>query len=54
MTVQTPYGDVTVKIGKLDGKVVQTAPEFESCKKLALEKNVPLKAVYDAARKAVG
>jgi uncharacterized protein (TIGR00299 family) protein len=51
-TVKTPYGEVTMKIGRLDGKVVQTAPEFESCKKLAAEKNVPLKAVYEAARKA--
>jgi hypothetical protein len=52
VTVKTPYGNVTVKIGKLDGKIVQTAPEFESCKKLAVEKNVPLKAVYEAARHA--
>ncbi len=52
VTAKTPYGDATVKIGKLDGHVVQTAPEFESCKKLAVEKNVPLKTVYDAARKA--
>jgi uncharacterized protein (TIGR00299 family) protein len=52
VTAKTPHGDVTVKIGRLDGQVVQTAPEFESCKKLAVEKNVPLKAIYEAARKA--
>ncbi len=52
VNAQTPYGEVTVKIGRLDGNIVQTAPEFESCKKLAVEKNVPLKTVYDAARKA--
>jgi hypothetical protein len=52
VTAQTYYGEATVKIGTLDGQIVQTAPEFESCKKLALEKNVPLKTVYDAARKA--
>jgi hypothetical protein len=51
-TVKTPYGDVTVKIGKLDGKVTQTAPEFESCKRAAVAHNVPLKAVYEAARRA--
>jgi len=51
--VQTPYGRVTVKIGKLDGRVIQTAPEYESCKKLAEEKSVPLKAVYEAALAAV-
>ncbi len=52
ITARTPYGDATVKIGTLDGTIVQTAPEFESCKKLALEKNVPLKTVYEAAREA--
>jgi hypothetical protein len=51
--VPTPYGQVSVKIGKLDGQVIQTAPEYESCKKLAEEKSVPLKAVYEAALAAV-
>jgi uncharacterized protein (TIGR00299 family) protein len=51
--VQTPYGSVSVKIGKLDGHVIQTAPEYESCKKLAEEKSMPLKAVYEAALAAV-
>ncbi len=49
-TVKTPFGDVTVKLGKLNGKVVQAAPEFESCKKLAEEKKVPLKEVFEAAQ----
>jgi uncharacterized protein (TIGR00299 family) protein len=52
-TAQTQYGEVSVKIGLLDGRVIQTAPEYESCKKLAEEKNVPLKAVYEAALAAV-
>jgi uncharacterized protein (TIGR00299 family) protein len=49
--VETPYGQVTVKIGRLDGKTVQAAPEFESCKAVAAKANVPLKAVYEAALK---
>ncbi len=52
-TVKTSYGDVTVKLGKLDGKVVQAAPEFESCRKLARSAKVPLKSVYDAATRAI-
>jgi len=51
--VRTPFGEVSVKIGLLDGRVVQTAPEYESCKKLAQEKNVPLKTVYEAALAAL-
>ena len=52
--MKTPFGDVTVKIGKLDGKVVQAAPEFESCRKLAEQVKVPLKQIYEAAAAAVG
>lgn len=47
--VRTPYGEVTVKTGRLDGKLVQAAPEFESCKKTAASAGVPLKTVYEAA-----
>src|SRR5208282_3548237 len=36
--VETEFGKVTVKIGRLGGKVVQAAPEFESAKKLATQK----------------
>ena len=47
-TVQTVYGVVEVKLGQLNGKTMQASPEFESCKKIAEEKNVPLKWVYQA------
>jgi uncharacterized protein (TIGR00299 family) protein len=46
--VKTPLGNVTVKIGKLGGKVVQAAPEFESAKNLAAKAGVPVKHVYSA------
>lgn len=52
-TVKTAFGDVSVKIGKLNGKVVQASPEYESCKKIADQKHVTLKDVYEAALKAV-
>ena len=51
--VDTQYGRVAVKYGKLDGKVVQAAPEFESCKRVADDNQVPVKAVYDAANRAI-
>ncbi len=53
-TVQTSYGEVRVKLGKLDGRVVQRAPEFESCKKLAAQTKTPLREIYEAANKAIG
>ena len=51
--VKTPFGRVTIKLGRFKGKVVQAAPEFESCKKLAARAKVPLKRVYDAANRAI-
>jgi hypothetical protein len=51
-TVKTPWGDVKVKLGKLNDKVIQVSPEFESCKKLAEQAGVPLKQIYEAANKA--
>jgi pyridinium-3,5-bisthiocarboxylic acid mononucleotide nickel chelatase len=53
LTVKTKFGPVTVKLGKLNGKMVQAAPEFESCKKLAAQKRVPLKQVYDAVARVL-
>src|SRR5207247_6599873 len=52
-TVQTPFGEVTVKLGKLDGKLIQATPEYESCRTIAQQKGLPLKQIYDAALKAV-
>jgi pyridinium-3,5-bisthiocarboxylic acid mononucleotide nickel chelatase len=51
-TVKTKFGSVPVKLGKLNGKVVQGAPEFEACKRLAARKRVPLKAIYESALRA--
>ena len=48
-TVQTPWGEVRVKEGLLDGKVVNAVPEFEDCKKIAEANDVSLKAVETAA-----
>jgi uncharacterized protein (TIGR00299 family) protein len=50
--VKTAFGKVTVKIGRLGGRVVQAAPEFESAKKLAAQKKVPLKLIYEAVVRA--
>ena len=52
-TVKTPYGEVTVKLGKLNGKVLHATPEFESCKKLAAGAKVPLKQVYEAVNRVL-
>jgi uncharacterized protein (TIGR00299 family) protein len=50
--VDTPYGNIAVKVGLLSGRVVNVAPEYESCRKAATDRGVPLKEVYAAAAAA--
>jgi uncharacterized protein (TIGR00299 family) protein len=52
--VKTSYGPIQIKLGMLDGEVIHATPEFQSCKQLAEEKNVPLKKIYDAALAKIG
>lgn len=51
--VATEWGAVTVKEGIWDGQIVQRAPEFEECKRIARENNIPLKQVYEQVWKTV-
>jgi uncharacterized protein (TIGR00299 family) protein len=52
VTVETPYGPVNVKVARREGKVVNVAPEYDDCQRLATEKSVPLKQVMVAAEVA--
>ncbi|HVB87369.1 MAG TPA: nickel pincer cofactor biosynthesis protein LarC [Candidatus Dormibacteraeota bacterium] len=47
--VATPYGEVRMKISRLDGAVLNATPEYDDCRKLAVERGVPLKQVIAAA-----
>jgi pyridinium-3,5-bisthiocarboxylic acid mononucleotide nickel chelatase len=47
--VATRFGDVRVKIARVDGRVQHASPEFDDCRKLAEEKNVPLREVMEQA-----
>jgi len=49
VAVQTAFGEVTVKVGRLGKKGVQAAPEFESVRKAAKDKKVPVKQVFESA-----
>jgi uncharacterized protein (TIGR00299 family) protein len=52
ITVETPFGQVTIKVAKLGDKIINLSPEYEDCRRLALEKKKPLKEVYAAAEVA--
>ena len=43
--IETEYGIVNVKVSKLDGKVVNFAPEYEDCVRIARDRKIPLKQV---------
>jgi uncharacterized protein (TIGR00299 family) protein len=47
--VATRWGDVRIKVGGLNGAVSQYAPEYEDCRRIALEHHVPLKTVMQEA-----
>ena len=51
--VETPYGRVRVKLGLLGAETVTAAPEYEDCRRIANERGVPLKGVYEAAQAAI-
>ncbi|EPZ42148.1 LarC family nickel insertion protein [Alicyclobacillus acidoterrestris] len=52
-TVDTPYGEVTVKIAYRGDVVLNVAPEYEDCRALAQAHDVPLKLVYQAALRQI-
>jgi uncharacterized protein (TIGR00299 family) protein len=53
-TVQTPLGPIAGKLAVLPDGDVSFSPEFEACKQVANDKNLPLKDVYEAALRAYG
>ncbi|MGB2636592.1 MAG: nickel pincer cofactor biosynthesis protein LarC [Candidatus Acidiferrum sp.] len=47
--VSTRFGEVRVKLSRTAGRVQHASPEFDDCRKLAEEKNVPLHEVMEQA-----
>jgi uncharacterized protein (TIGR00299 family) protein len=52
-TIETPLGSVLVKVKHLGARIISAAPEYEECRRLALERNMPLEAVYKVVQKAI-
>jgi len=49
VTVETPFGEVRMKISRMHGAVLNATPEYEDCRRIATLKNIPLKDVLAAA-----
>lgn len=50
---ETKYGKIRAKVGIFKGEIKNIAPEYEDCKKMAKQHKVPLKEVYDEAKKVI-
>ena len=49
VTLETPFGEVRMKISRMHGSVLNATPEYEDCRRIAEQKNIPLKDVLAAA-----
>jgi uncharacterized protein (TIGR00299 family) protein len=49
VSVSTTFGEVRIKLSRVNGRILQVSPEFDDCRKLAVEKNVPLQQVINEA-----
>jgi len=52
VNVHTQFGDVRVKLSRVNGRILHVAPEFDDCRKLAVEKDVPLQRVFNEAMRS--
>lgn len=52
ISLETKYGPVRFKLAKWKEDRVNLSPEYEDCKRLALAQKVPLKEIYEEAKKA--
>ena len=53
IVVNTAFGEITAKrLTELNGSV-RIVPEYEICRKIALDKNLPLRVVYDTILKSL-
>ncbi|MCY4527444.1 MAG: nickel pincer cofactor biosynthesis protein LarC [Chloroflexi bacterium] len=51
VTLKTTLGQVSVKVKLIDGANVSVAPEYEDCRKIALDKDLPLQDVLRIVRR---
>jgi uncharacterized protein (TIGR00299 family) protein len=49
VTVETSLGSIRMKIARLNGHILNVAPEYEDCQKIAAARGVPLKQVLAEA-----
>jgi len=51
--VMTQYGEVTVKSSYYQGDLVKSKPEYEDCRRIASDKNIPITKIYREVYKKI-
>ena len=52
VNVSTAFGSVRIKLSRSNGHILHVTPEYDDCRKLAVEKQVPLQQVISEALRA--
>ena len=51
--VKTKYGEVTIKRGYLNGRIIKAKPEYDDCRRLAKENGISIQDIYESIRRIV-
>ena len=52
--ITTQYGDIQIKLGYLNDKLIKVTPEYEDCKIIANKKKIPLIKVFEEINYLIG
>ena len=52
ITVDTIFGRIRVKVGRIGRETINISPEYDDCKEIAIRQGIPLKRVYEEAKAA--
>ena len=50
---ETPLGPVCFKIARCGDEIINISPEYEDCRRIATEQNIPLKKVMEMVLSAI-
>ena len=50
-TLKTPYGEVRIKESYLQEQLITRKPEYDDCRRIAAERDIPLRQVYNEIQK---
>ena len=51
--INTPIGTIVVKVKRLGSRIISASPEYEECRRIARERNMPLDEVYAVVQQAI-